>query len=103
MPKRNSANAQPVNRASQPLPPGMRVDKWLFCARLTKTRAEAARLVESGAVRVNRVKARKPAAVVCVGDVITLVRHARVRVVRILALPDRRVPARLVPELLEDL
>ena len=81
----------------------MRVDKWLFCARVTKTRSEAARLVEAGAVRINRVKVKKPATLVHVGDVITLVRHERVRVVRILALSDRRVSPRLTPTLLEDL
>ena len=81
----------------------MRVDKWLFCARVTKTRSEAAHLVEAGAVRINRVKARKPAMPVHVGDVITLVRHERVRVVRILALADRRVSPKRVSTLLEDL
>ena len=81
----------------------MRVDRWLFCARVTKTRSEAARLVEAGAVRINRVKVRKPATLVHVGDVITLVRHQRVRVVRILALSDRRVSPRLASSLLEDL
>ena len=81
----------------------MRVDRWLFCARVTKTRSEAARLVEAGAVRINRVKVRKPATPVHVGDVITLVRHQQVRVVRILALAQRRVAARQVPELLEEL
>ncbi len=81
----------------------MRVDRWLFCARVTKTRSEAARLVEAGAVRINRVKVRKPATLVHVGDVITLVRHERVRVVRILALSDRRVSPRLVQQLLQEL
>ena len=84
-------------------PAAMRVDRWLFCARVTKTRSEAARLVEAGAVRINRVKVRKPAALVHVGDVITLVRHEQVRVVRILALSDRRVSPRLASFLLEDL
>jgi len=102
MPKRPRPTAA-FSPTEEPAQTGMRVDRWLFCARLTKTRAEAARLVEAGAVRVNRVKVKKPAATVHVGDVITLVRHDRVRVVRILALTDRRVPARLVPELLEDL
>ena len=100
MPGRRSSSADTA-RADRPA--GMRVDKWLFCARVTKTRSEAARLVEAGAVRINRVKVRKPATTVHVGDVITLVRHQRVRVVRILALSDRRVSARLVPGLLEDL
>ena len=102
MPKRRRPSATPV-QAHEPARPGMRVDRWLFCARVTKTRSEAARLVEAGAVRINRVKVRKPATLVHVGDVITLVRHERVRVVRILALSDRRVSPRLVQRLLQEL
>ena len=96
--RRSSADTFPADK-----PAAMRVDKWLFCARVTKTRSEAARLVEAGAVRINRVKVKKPAAMVQVGDVITLVRHERVRVVRILALSDRRVSPRLAATLREDL
>ena len=34
---------------------GQRLDKWLWCARLAKTRTGAARLIEDGKVRVNGV------------------------------------------------
>ena len=102
MPKRRRPTAA-FSPTEEPAQTGMRVDKWLFCARLTKTRAEAARLVESGAVRINRVKVKKPATPVRAGDVITLVRHAHVRVVRILALTDRRVSPRLAASLREEL
>ena len=33
--------------------PGQRLDKWLWCARLAKTRTGAARLIEAGKVRIN--------------------------------------------------
>ena len=32
---------------------GQRLDKWLYCARLAKTRSGAARLMEEGQVRVD--------------------------------------------------
>ena len=102
MPRRRRPSAD-TSLTEMPAPAAMRVDRWLFCARVTKTRSEAARLVEAGAVRINRVKVRKPATLVHVGDVITLVRHERVRVVRILALSDRRVSPRLVQQLLQEL
>ena len=36
-----------------------RLDAWLWCARLRKTRADCAKLVESGAVRINRLPTDK--------------------------------------------
>jgi len=33
--------------------PGQRLDKWLWCARLAKTRTGAARLIEAGKIRIN--------------------------------------------------
>ena len=80
-----------------------RLDKWMFCARITRTRSEAARLVEEGAVRINRVKVFKPAAIVHVDDVLTVVRFGRVRVFRVLALAERRLSARLAEMLREEL
>ena len=43
---------------------GQRLDKWLYCARLAKTRSGAARLIEEGKVRVNGVRALKPSRLV---------------------------------------
>ena len=33
--------------------PEQRLDKWLWCARLAKTRTGAARLIEAGKIRIN--------------------------------------------------
>ena len=84
-------------------PASQRVDKWMFCARITKTRSEAARLVEEGAVRINRVKVVKPASPLHVDDVLTVVRFGKVRVYRVLALSERRLSARLAETLREEL
>ena len=48
-----------------------RLDKWLWCARLTRTRSGAARLIEAGKVRVNGARALKPSRLVQAGDVVT--------------------------------
>ena len=73
--------------------PAQRLDKWLFHARLCKSRGVAAALVEQGRVRVNGQSVTKPARLIGPGDVLTLPFGGAIRVVRIIALDDRRGPA----------
>jgi ribosome-associated heat shock protein Hsp15 len=80
-----------------------RLDKWLWHARLVKSRTLAGRLVTEGKVRVNREKVIKPAYSVKPGDVITAAVHARVRVLKVLHLGARRGPASEAQTLYEDL
>jgi ribosome-associated heat shock protein Hsp15 len=70
-----------------------RLDKWLWCARFFKTRALAATLSAAGRFRVNRMVVAKAHYAVRVGDVLTFPQGRDIRVVRILALSDRRGPA----------
>jgi ribosome-associated heat shock protein Hsp15 len=70
-----------------------RLDKWLWCARLLKSRADCARLVAAGMLRLNRWPTEKPHARLRVGDVLTLPLSGRVRVLQVLALAERRGPA----------
>ena len=46
----------------------MRLDKWLWCARVAKTRGACSRLVEAGSVRINRQPTDKPHAKLRPGD-----------------------------------
>jgi ribosome-associated heat shock protein Hsp15 len=70
-----------------------RLDKWLWIARVVKTREAAAELVESGHVRINGQKTLKPGHAVRTGDVLTIVLNTRVRVLHIEAMGERRGPA----------
>lgn len=70
-----------------------RLDKWLWFARVVKTREAASRLVEAGHVRLNGQKLLKPGHAVKPGDVLTIVLNARVRVLHVEALAERRGPA----------
>lgn len=79
-----------------------RLDKWLWFARLAKSRTLAARLVEEGQVRVNRVKVEKPAVTIKPGDVLTLSLGAQIRVLRVLNPGTRRGPAAEACTLYED-
>lgn len=80
-----------------------RLDKWLWCARFLKTRADCARLVGEGGVRINRQPTDKPHARLRPGDVLTLPLRGDVRVLRVVALAQRRGPAPEAQGLYEEL
>lgn len=80
-----------------------RVDKWLFFARVVKSRSLAARLAQSGRVRVNRIKIDQPSHPVKPDDVLTITLDRRVLVYRVLLTGTRRGPAEEARTLYEDL
>ncbi|MDZ5699368.1 RNA-binding S4 domain-containing protein [Chelativorans sp. M5D2P16] len=80
-----------------------RIDKWLFFARVVKSRSLAARLAQAGRVRVNRNKIDQAAHQVRPGDVLTITLDRRILVYRILAPGERRGPADEARLLYEDL
>lgn len=80
-----------------------RLDKWLWFARVVKTRTLAAALVEDGKVRVNRVKITKPSQGVRIGDVLTVTVGPRVRLMKVLAFGERRGPPSEAQMLFTDL
>ncbi len=70
----------------------LRIDKFLWFARIVKTRAQAQAMAEKGRLRLNGRLVDKAHAPVRVGDVLSFARHGAVRVLRIEALPARRGP-----------
>lgn len=91
-----------------PAPPGagaQRLDRWLWFARIVKSRTLAASLVEAGKFRINRAKASKPSALVRPGDVVTSSVQRTVRLLKVVSAGHRRGPpaeaARLYEELTE--
>lgn len=70
-----------------------RLDKWLFFARVVKSRTLAQKLIESGAVRVNGERATGSDLRVGPGDTLTMTVHQRLRVLEILDAGTRRGPA----------
>ncbi len=84
-------------------PAKIRIDKWLWHARFFKTRSLAAKVVSSGHVRVNSLSIAKPAVQVTAGDVLTFPQAKDVRVIRVVALGERRGPAPEAQALYDDL
>jgi ribosome-associated heat shock protein Hsp15 len=89
--------AAPASETSQ------RLDKWLWYARIAKSRTLAATAVTDGKFKVNRVTADKASQTVKVGDVITSRLRRDIRVLRVAALGARRGPAEEAQKLYEDL
>lgn len=80
-----------------------RLDRWLYFARVVKTRSLAQKLCEAGHVRVNRQKVKNGAKPVRPGDVLTVSLSSTVRVLRLEAVGERRGPAREAQTLFTEL
>ena len=70
--------------------PDQRLDKWLWFARVVRSRTLAAQLVGGGKVRVNRMRVLKPSHVLHPGDILTIAVRGEVRVLEVLAVGERR-------------
>jgi ribosome-associated heat shock protein Hsp15 len=85
-----------MGRHATPLPQAaetLRIDKWLWFARLAKSRSLAARLCAVGAVTIGGTAALRSSHPVRVGDVVEVPQGRLVHTVRVLALGARRGPA----------
>jgi ribosome-associated heat shock protein Hsp15 len=80
-----------------------RLDKWLFCARLCRTRETAQGVIAAGKIRLNGARVAKPGHAVRPGDILTVALGGRVAVVKVLALAGRRQAAPLAQGLYQAL
>jgi ribosome-associated heat shock protein Hsp15 len=80
-----------------------RIDRWLWHARLVRTRLAAATLASAGYVRVNGMRIDAPGRMVHSGDVITVALERRVRVLKVRGFRERRGPAGSGETLYEEL
>ncbi|MTI43477.1 RNA-binding S4 domain-containing protein [Roseibium hamelinense] len=81
----------------------LRVDKWLWYARVTKTRSLAQKLAAGGQIRLNKDKISSASKLVRVGDVLTITLDRRILVLKIQGLGVRRGPYTEARLLYEDL
>ena len=71
----------------------MRIDRFLHCIRLVRSRTAAQALVHAGHIRIDGKRVMKCAEDVRPGQVVALPLHSTIRVLRITTLPARRGPA----------
>lgn len=95
--------AGPGAKPAKDVQPKLRLDKWLFAARFFKNRELAAEVIESGHLRLNGQRCKKPGHGVMEGDTLTFPQARVIRVIRVLALSDRRGPAQEAQALYHDL
>jgi ribosome-associated heat shock protein Hsp15 len=67
-----------------------RIDKWLWHARMVRTRSDAAALAASGHIRLNGKRVDAASQLVRAGDVLTIALDRTVRVVEVAGFSDRR-------------
>ena len=79
-----------------------RIDKWLWAARIFKTRSIAADACKNGRVTLKGERI-KPSRIIKEGDVIEVRKPPITYTFRILKAIENRVGAKLVPEILENI
>jgi ribosome-associated heat shock protein Hsp15 len=79
----------------------VRIDRWLWAARMYKTRSQAAAAIEGGKVRLNDARPKTGAAV-RVGDIVRVRQGPIERTLRVTGLAERRGRASEAAGLLEE-
>ena len=85
------------------VPDRQRIDRWLWHARVVRTRGDAAALADAGYIRVNGTRIIGASRLVRAGDVITVALDRTVRVLKVRGFVERRGPAGGTEALYEDL
>ena len=80
-----------------------RLDRWLWHARLVRTRSAAAALAAAGYVRVNGARINAPGRMVRAGDIITVALDRAVRVLKVRGFAERRGAAAAGQDLYDEL
>ena len=78
-----------------------RIDKWLWAARIFKTRTIAAEACKKGRVNINGAQA-KPSRMIKPGDIINVKKAPITYSFKVLQAIEKRVGVKLVPEIMEN-
>ena len=78
-----------------------RIDKWLWAARIFKTRSIAVDAIKNGRVTIGNVNV-KPSRMIKVGEVVSVRKPPVTYSFRVLKTIEQRVGAKLIPEIYEN-
>jgi ribosome-associated heat shock protein Hsp15 len=80
----------------------LRIDKWLWAVRIFKTRSLASNACRAGKAKIKE-QAVKPSRTIVVNDLISVSLPPITRTIKVLALLQNRVSAKLVNSFMEDI
>ena len=80
----------------------LRIDKYTWAVRLTKTRSQASELISKGKIKINESDV-KPSRDVKLGDIIQVHKNSAVFSYKVLELLEKRVGPKLVSIYIEDI
>jgi ribosome-associated heat shock protein Hsp15 len=105
--KRATRFSEQVMLTSDDSPPTahnrQRIDRWLWHARLVRTRSAAAALAAAGYIRVNGARIDAPGRMVRIGDVVTVALDRAVKVLKVRGFAERRGAAAAGHDLYDEL
>jgi ribosome-associated heat shock protein Hsp15 len=79
----------------------VRIDKWLWAVRIFKTRSVATEACKKGRVQIQNVSI-KPSRMIRAGEIIDVRKPPVTFSFKVLALSDKRMGAKLVPQFMEN-
>lgn len=80
----------------------LRIDKYVWAVRLTKTRSQASELISKGKIKINEIDV-KPSRDIKMGDTINIHKNSAVFSYKVLELLEKRVGPKLVSIYIEDI
>lgn len=79
----------------------VRIDKWMWATRIFKTRTIAVEACKKGRIMIQNVTV-KPSRMIRVGEVVQVRKPPVIYSFKVLALTDKRMGAKLVPDFMEN-
>ncbi|MDR2084167.1 MAG: RNA-binding S4 domain-containing protein [Bacteroidales bacterium] len=80
----------------------MRIDKWLWCVRVYKTRTLATEACNAGKINIDGIDC-KPSRKISLNDIINIKITPITKTLKVLDFPKSRVGAKLLPVYIEDI
>lgn len=81
----------------------MRIDKYIWCVRLQKTRSRAIKFIEAGNIKINDEETKKASREIRIDQTFSIRVKPIWRTWKVLEIPKSRVGAKIVPDLIREI